>query len=222
MSGMQCQAICKANGKQCIYPATYVFGLEYTCGVHAGKRRDEKYLIKNKSREEEPTSDSNTIVLSGLLRNLTKYTFAYRNIQWKSAEHAFQAMKFYYESKTPTQNDALFDQVIKIANEPQPAFAKRLGKETIVPIRPDWDECTDTGFPTKERFMFEILLEKFSPNSEPSHLLLATGDKRLEERSRTSSYWSIGADGMGKNRLGEILMMVRAHLRKRSFKENTA
>ena len=44
-------------------------------------------------------------------------------------------------------------------------------------------------------------------------VLLGTGDEEIVEDSPTDGYWGCGADGKGRNRLGEILMEVRATLR---------
>ena len=46
-------------------------------------------------------------------------------------------------------------------------------------------------------------------------LLLDTGDEVIVENAPRDYYWGCGADGSGKNRLGEILMEVRAILRGR-------
>lgn len=225
MSGMPCQAICKANGKQCIYPATYVFNdTEYICGVHTGKRKDEKFLIKNRTQDpdlltNEPTDAigfySNVSGPYKFFSNLASCKFVWRSVPWKSSEAAFQAMKFYYEHPDKETYDALYRQVKLIMKATQATEAKKLGKSRNVPIRPDWDTSEDGGLPTKERFMFEILQAKFSPDSDGADLLLSTGDKDLEERSPRDLYWGKGANGQGRNRMGEILMMVRAHLQKR-------
>jgi hypothetical protein len=44
-------------------------------------------------------------------------------------------------------------------------------------------------------------------------LLLGTGEAVLVEHTANDSYWGDGGDGSGKNRLGALLMQVRAELR---------
>ena len=57
------------------------------------------------------------------------------------------------------------------------------------------------------------LLCKFQTNRNIGEILLSTGDKLIVENAPQDYYWGCGADGSGKNRLGEILMKVRTRLR---------
>ena len=43
--------------------------------------------------------------------------------------------------------------------------------------------------------------------------LLRTGAANLVERTKKDKYWGDGGNGRGLNRLGHLLMRVRAHLR---------
>ena len=54
---------------------------------------------------------------------------------------------------------------------------------------------------------------KFKTHPELRELLIATGDELLVERSPIDFYWGCGEDGSGLNRLGAILMEIRAELR---------
>lgn len=45
---------------------------------------------------------------------------------------------------------------------------------------------------------------------------ISTGDAELIEHTKNDSYWGDGGDGTGKNRLGQLLMELRAELRKSS------
>ena len=49
-------------------------------------------------------------------------------------------------------------------------------------------------------------------NSEVRALLESTGSKLLVENSPKDSYWGCGADGKGKNMLGQVLMEIREQL----------
>jgi ribA/ribD-fused uncharacterized protein len=54
---------------------------------------------------------------------------------------------------------------------------------------------------------------KFETHVDLRAMLLDTGDEELVEASPIDFYWGAGGDGSGKNRLGVILMEVRASLR---------
>ena len=40
-----------------------------------------------------------------------------------------------------------------------------------------------------------------------------TGEEELAEAAPTDFYWGVGRDGTGQNRLGHLLMRIRAELR---------
>jgi N-glycosidase YbiA len=61
--------------------------------------------------------------------------------------------------------------------------------------------------------MLDALRAKFTQHEGLKSKLLATGDARLVEHTKNDSYWADGGDGTGRNRLGELLMKVRAELR---------
>ena len=58
--------------------------------------------------------------------------------------------------------------------------------------------------------MYRALIAKFTQHAYLMRLLLETGKRKLVERSPYDSYWGDGPDGNGKNRLGELLMKLRA------------
>ena len=64
--------------------------------------------------------------------------------------------------------------------------------------------------------MREALWAKFSQHADLKALLLSTGNAELIEHTRNDRYWGDAGDGTGKNRLGELLMEVRAKLTKLS------
>lgn len=114
---------------------------------------------------------------------------------YPTVEHYFQAMKF-------PNNPAFQDQVI---GQKTPAGAKKMGATKIIPLRPDWDAV-------REEVMAKALRAKFTQNEALKKLLVETGDKKLEEASPTDSFWGTGKNGNGQNRLGELLMELRAEL----------
>ena len=50
-------------------------------------------------------------------------------------------------------------------------------------------------------------------HDELRELLLGTGEEELAEAAPTDFYWGVGRDGTGQNRLGHLLMRIRAKLR---------
>lgn len=112
-------------------------------------------------------------------------------IQFPTTEHAYQAAK---TLDIPTRR--------KIALLGKPGDAKRASKG--VPLRSDWEDV-------KEDIMLDLLRSKFA-NADLARRLLATGDMELQEgNSWGDTYWGI-CRGVGKNRLGHLLMQVRSEL----------
>ncbi len=124
------------------------------------------------------------------LNNFYNAEIIYENKHYQNNEAAFQAMK------CPERADDF-----RYLNG---AEAKRLGRH--VPLRSDWEKI-------KEKVMYEICLAKFTQNPELKKELLQTGDCELiEGNSWNDTYWGV-CNGYGKNKLGKILMQIRAELR---------
>ena len=116
----------------------------------------------------------------------------FKGILYPTSEHAFQAMKSLDEEERQ-----------EIALLPTPGKAKRAGKKLT--LRADWEEV-------KEEVMHAILVCKFS-KPELKEKLLDTCDAVLVEgNSWGDREWGV-CDGVGKNKLGKILMLVREKLR---------
>lgn len=132
------------------------------------------------------------------LSNFYTAEVSYNGITYLNNEAAFQAQK------TLDLNERE-----KFKRLP-PNSAKALGRK--VKLRPDWEEV-------KDKIMFEICLAKFTnpKNSELKQKLLDTGTEYLEEEGSTwgDMYWGT-VDGIGRNRLGKILMEVRKRISKES------
>ena len=114
---------------------------------------------------------------------------------WPTVEHYFQAQKF------PGYPE-LQDLIMSAAT---PSLAKKLGKTRTPRFRPDWEEV-------KEVIMLEALQAKFEQNPDLGTLLKRTGSALLKEKAAWDSYWGTGKNGNGKNRMGELLMIVRGSL----------
>lgn len=130
------------------------------------------------------------------LSNFFDAPFVWKDKQWKTTEHAYQAMKATEEWQREY-----------IRNLPSARDAKKEGKK--VKIRSDWSAI-------KDFVMQEIVFEKFSQNKHLAKLLLETGDAILEEGNTWGDiYWGICPpdSGIGENKLGIILMYVREKLK---------
>jgi ribA/ribD-fused uncharacterized protein len=114
---------------------------------------------------------------------------------WPTVEHYYQAQKF-----------ADAELRAKIRKAEKPPIAKGLADKNKAIIRPDWDQL-------KDEVMYRAVRCKFERHDELKALLLATGDEELVESAPTDTYWGVGRDGTGQNKLGKILMRIRDELR---------
>ena len=130
------------------------------------------------------------------LSNFAPFGFEEDGVYWPTVEHYFQAQKF------PGEGNAEIRERIRRAASPKQA--KTLGRSRRHPIRTDWDDVRD-------EFMRHALRRKFE-RPELRALLLGTGRRPLVENSPSDSYWGAGRSCRGRNRLGELLMELRAEL----------
>ena len=114
---------------------------------------------------------------------------------WATVENFYQAQKF---------TDPALQATIRAAEKP--IIAKSLADKHRDRIRPDWDAV-------KDAVMYRAVRKKFETHAELRALLLATGDEQLLEAAPADTYWGIGRDGSGLNKLGRILMRIRGELR---------
>lgn len=128
--------------------------------------------------------------------NFAPFPFELDGLRWPTVEHYFQAQKFL---------DAEYRARIRTARSP--AEAKALGRSRAIALRPDWDTV-------KDGIMEQAVRAKFLAHESLAGLLLSTGEEELIEAVRTDYYWGAGRDGSGQNKLGHILMRLRAELRR--------
>lgn len=131
----------------------------------------------------------------GEFSNFSPFGIEMDGLWWPSVEHYFQAQKFFDESYRE-----------KIRRVFTAKDAAALGRSRKVPLRRDWEEVKDS-------VMYQGVLKKFQTHEELKDLLLGTGDADIVETAPGDFYWGSGHDGTGLNRLGQILMRVRAVLR---------
>lgn len=130
----------------------------------------------------------------GELANFAAYPITLDGQVWPTTEHYFQAQKFV---GTPHADE--------IRQAATPALAAAMGRDKSRPLRADWEQV-------KEDVMRTALAAKFDQHAELRELLLSTGGALLTEASPKDAYWGTGPEGTGKNRLGELLMELRAKL----------
>jgi ribA/ribD-fused uncharacterized protein len=127
------------------------------------------------------------------LSNFWPAEVVYEGLRYPTVEHAYQAAK-----------TLDLDERRRIAALATPAEAKRVGRGPAP--RPDWERV-------KFAVMEACVGDKFARHAELREALLATGDAWLEEGNTWGDrVWGVYR-GEGENRLGRILMKVRAELR---------
>lgn len=131
--------------------------------------------------------------------NFRASPFELNGQRWPSANHYFQAAKFFgtddeYSTKI-RQADTAFE-------------ASRMGKSRQHPIQDNWNEKRDEA-------MKEAVLAKFTQNGGCRKLLLETGDAVILCHNVDDGYWGDGegCGGTNLNKLGKLLMEVRTFLR---------
>lgn len=131
----------------------------------------------------------------GEFSNFSAHIVTLKGKQWPTVEHYFQAQKF-----AGTEHEE------SVRQAKSPMIAARMGRSRQRPLRADWETVN-------EGVMREALYAEFTQHPGLRSLLLATGDAVIIEHTRNDRYWGDGGDGTGKNRLGELLMELRAKFR---------
>lgn len=126
--------------------------------------------------------------------NFAPYGVALDGVWWATVEHYFQAQKF---------EEAGYREKIRRASRPKDA--KALGMTRELPLRHDWEAV-------KDGVMLHAVRTKFQTHERLARLLLSTGERVIVENAPMDAYWGCGPDGSGLNKLGRILMTVRAEL----------
>lgn len=142
-----------------------------------------------------PVSFYSEVEAYGDFSNFAPFAIVLKGREWPTAEHYFQAQKF-----PGTEHEEA------IRRAPSPMAAAQLGRSRSQPLRAGWEAM-------KEAVMREALRAKFTQHPELADRLLATGETGLVEHARNDAYWGDGGDGTGRNRLGHLLMELRAQLR---------
>jgi ribA/ribD-fused uncharacterized protein len=113
---------------------------------------------------------------------------------WPTSEHYFQAQKF-----AGTEHEELIRTTLS------PMTVAKIGRDRKRPLRTDWDNV-------KDGIMLTAVRAKFDQHPRLAAMLVETGDADIVEHTENDAYWGDGGDGKGLNRLGQILMQVRAEI----------
>ncbi len=126
--------------------------------------------------------------------NFSNHGIVMDGLYWPPVVHYFQAQKF--------PGSELQE---RIRNARTPGDAKTYGRTKSVRLRDDWEIV-------KEEVMYRAVLCKFKTHAQFRQRLLDTGNQEIVENAPSDYFWGCGANGTGKNKLGEILMRVRSEL----------
>jgi ribA/ribD-fused uncharacterized protein len=143
----------------------------------------------------------------------------YENQTYPTSEHAFQAQKY-----QPGSPEAL---AFTLSSNSSPSAAFRLGAAAYpmhaTPHVSSRYGTSQEWLRNRDRFMYEVLLAKFTQNQNLQNELLDTGYRMITEwtdhpggnPSQTiDEYWGTNRHThQGNNHLGKLLMVVRAELR---------
>ena len=133
--------------------------------------------------------------LWGAFSNFSRHAVLLRDRIWPTVEHYYQAQKF---------ADTMHEEAIRRCATPMEAkqYAEKLRHML------DGGDRTDA----MERVMLAGLRAKFQQHPDLKELLVHTGNRQIIEDTKTDAFWGSGHDGRGLNRLGALLMRVRAEL----------
>ena len=131
----------------------------------------------------------------GAFSNFSRHAITLKGKRWPTSEHYFQAQKF---------AGTAHEEEVRACKTP--SLAANTGRSRKLPLRRDWESV-------KDAVMMDAIRAKFTQHADLRELLLGTGDAELVEHTANDSYWGDGGDGSGANRLGLLLMRLRAELR---------
>ncbi len=115
-------------------------------------------------------------------------------VEYKSVEHAYQAAK--------SLDPEVRKKFLNPGRRGGAGAAKHMGRHVV--LRPDWEEV-------KLSVMFDLLRKKFA-SGDLRRALLSTDDAELVEGNDWGDQeWGV-CWGKGENKLGKLLMQVRAEL----------
>jgi ribA/ribD-fused uncharacterized protein len=125
---------------------------------------------------------------------ISDHPFLLDEVQWKTAEHYYQACKF---------KGLAYAEKIILAEDGQQAYD--LGNRWLTRKTRGWKD-------QRQLYMTRALFRKVKEYPEVAEALLATGDSLIIETAQYDYYWGTGRDQRGKNMLGKVWMDIRRKL----------
>ena len=132
----------------------------------------------------------------GPLSNWSAHAVSIWGQRFPSLEHGYHWRKF---------RDTAPEVAAAILQAGSPWMAMRIERWNKADRTPDWQDV-------KVAVMRELVQAKSAQNEDVRLCLAASGSKRLVENSPYDDFWGCGADGNGRNMLGELWMEVRTQL----------
>jgi len=132
----------------------------------------------------------------GFLSNLYRSQVYLDDIEFPTAEHAYQYAKFRLKAAADWAMQAPSAHLVAIVGHGLFAFD----------IVQDWSSI-------KVDRMRNVLYAKFTQNADLKVKLLETRDALLIEASKTDAFWGLGKNNNGKNMLGKLLVELRQELK---------
>lgn len=133
------------------------------------------------------------------LSNFYPSEFIFQGYKWKTAEHAYQAMK--------KIDQDFWEQMAY--GDLTAGQAKKIGQKLELPEH--WNE-------SKLYTMHNIVTQKFEQNADLMEKLNKTkGFELIEGNSWGDNFWGQSPIGLGRNELGKILMSIRDDITKGMF-----
>lgn len=132
------------------------------------------------------------------LASYSPHGFVLDGLEWKTAEHYYQATKFSGAYFVRVSRQATPELATKTGDS---IFARFIGKRNN-----NWKE-------KRQVMMTRAVYTKCCRHPDVAAALLATGDKKIVDCSSYDYFWGIGRDGRGENTYGQVLMNVRNKLR---------
>ncbi|MBU2978909.1 GTP cyclohydrolase II RibA [Alteromonas sp. C1M14] len=155
--------------------------------------------LESESNNDKPVHFYHSDQPWGELSNFSRHSVFIDSIIWPTTEHYYQAQKF--------ESHQLKEQIRCAAS---PMLAKSIAHQHLEKYgRTDWINV-------RERFMLRALRAKFTQHPDLAAKLQDTGHRLLIELTDNDEYWGDPGDGSGQNRLGQLLMQVRAELKNES------
>ncbi|EQC44028.1 NADAR family protein [Bacteriovorax sp. Seq25_V] len=144
--------------------------------------------------EEDILDFYSTKTAYGEFSNFALFPITINGVLWPTSEHYYQAHK--YEAA---------DLQEWVRQAPSPYEAAMRGRDKNIPKRADWDSYKDIAMDVAVR-------AKFTQYEVLKELLLSTNDSEIFEHTKNDCYWGDCGDRTGKNKLGKLLMTIRAEL----------